>query len=114
MESVRSPEAAVLRIRTGPYAGSWYEFTRRRVRLGRAVSCDIVLDHLSVASEHAVVEHAEGGHVLSDTGTLTGTYLNRERVLGRAELREGDEVRIGVYRLIFHAPRITQGRAVGE
>lgn len=101
---VYPPNVAVLRIRTGPCAGSWYEFNRGRVCLGRSVSCDIVLDHLSVAREHAVVERTEGGHVLSDTGTLMGTYLNRERVRGTATLREGDEVQIGVYRLIFHAP----------
>jgi pSer/pThr/pTyr-binding forkhead associated (FHA) protein len=35
-----------------------------------------------------------------DTGSLNGTYLNRERI-DDAPLVSGDEVQIGKYRLVF-------------
>ena len=37
---------------------------------------------------------------LEDQGSLNGTFVNRERV-ETAELRDGDELQIGKYRLTF-------------
>ena len=41
-----------------------------------------------------------GDFVIDDTGSLNGTYVNRERV-GTAVLARGDEVGIGKFRLVF-------------
>jgi pSer/pThr/pTyr-binding forkhead associated (FHA) protein len=38
--------------------------------------------------------------VVADTGSLNGTYLNRERIEA-APLGNGDEVQIGKFRLLF-------------
>ena len=37
-----------------------------------------------------------------DVGSLNGTYVNRTLVDGTATLRDGDEVQIGKFRMIFH------------
>lgn len=37
---------------------------------------------------------------MRDSGSLNGTYVNRERV-DSVELRAGDEVQIGKYRLTY-------------
>lgn len=95
------PSLGVLRLRRGPHAGSWYEFRRRKLVIGRAPGCEVVLDHLSVAREHAVITWGEHGYTVADKGTLTGTYVNATRVLEPTPLHDGDEIRIGVFRLTF-------------
>ena len=37
---------------------------------------------------------------VSDAGSLNGTYVNRDRI-DRVQLKDGDEVQIGKYRLVF-------------
>jgi pSer/pThr/pTyr-binding forkhead associated (FHA) protein len=53
-----------------------------------------------VSRKHAVfTKEGERWH-LEDQGSLNGTFVNRERVEA-AELRDGDELQIGKYRLTF-------------
>ena len=40
------------------------------------------------------------GYVVSDPGSLNGTYVNQERI-DRMLLRHGDELQIGKFRLVF-------------
>ena len=40
--------------------------------------------------------------LLSDAGSLNGTYLNRARIES-SSLRSGDEVQIGKFKLVFLA-----------
>ena len=47
-----------------------------------------------------MVERDDDGYTLRDVGSLNGTYVNRKRV-DEAQLRYGDEVQIGRYRLSF-------------
>jgi pSer/pThr/pTyr-binding forkhead associated (FHA) protein len=44
----------------------------------------------------------DGGFRVHDVGSLNGTYVNGDRV-DDVELANGDEVRIGKFRLIFFA-----------
>ena len=47
--------------------------------------------------------HREGeAFTVSDVGSLNGTYVNRDRI-DRVQLKDGDEVQIGKYRLVFFA-----------
>jgi pSer/pThr/pTyr-binding forkhead associated (FHA) protein len=41
-------------------------------------------------------------YAVSDSGSLNGTYVNRDRI-DRAVLKDGDEVQIGKFRLVFYA-----------
>jgi pSer/pThr/pTyr-binding forkhead associated (FHA) protein len=41
--------------------------------------------------------------VISDEGSLNGTYVNRRRS-DRSVLADGDEIQIGKYKLTFLAP----------
>ncbi len=40
------------------------------------------------------------GYSVRDAGSLNGTYLNRERVES-AKLKDGDELQIGTFKLVF-------------
>ena len=52
----------------------------------------------------------EGGFAVRDSGSLNGTYVNRQRV-EQAALRRGDEVQIGKYRMTYHQVRVAGAAA---
>jgi len=42
----------------------------------------------------------DGRYVVSDAGSLNGTYLNQQRI-DSAVLSQGDELQVGKFRLVF-------------
>jgi pSer/pThr/pTyr-binding forkhead associated (FHA) protein len=68
--------------------------------IGRSPDCGIFLDDVTVSRKHAVVSERDGAFLVEDQGSLNGTFVNRERV-ENADLRDGDELQIGKYRLTF-------------
>jgi pSer/pThr/pTyr-binding forkhead associated (FHA) protein len=92
--------AALLVVRKGPNEGSKYMLDAEVTRAGRHPDSDIFLDDITVSRRHAeVIRRADGFHVL-DTGSLNGTYVNRDRV-DEAKLANGDELQIGKFKLVF-------------
>ena len=55
-----------------------------------------------MSRKHAVFVQENDGYAVRDVGSLNGTYVNRELV-DHAQLRTGDEVQIGKFRLVFYA-----------
>jgi pSer/pThr/pTyr-binding forkhead associated (FHA) protein len=92
--------AAVLVVRRGPNVGERFPLEAEVTRAGRHPDSDIFLDDITVSRRHAEVHRLDGRYTLRDTGSLNGTYLNRERI-DDAPLVSGDEVQIGKYRLVF-------------
>jgi pSer/pThr/pTyr-binding forkhead associated (FHA) protein len=62
--------------------------------IGRAPSCDLVLDNPQVSRAHAVLEQAGDAIQIRDLGGTNGTYVNGQRVESCA-LGDGDEVKVG-------------------
>lgn len=93
---------AVLVVHRGPTEGQ--EFTldpaKGVLRVGRSEDADIFLDDVTVSRHHAEFRHGAEGWSVRDTGSLNGTYVNRERVDDR-RLSGGDEVQIGKFRFIL-------------
>ncbi|WP_412903606.1 FHA domain-containing protein [Aeromicrobium sp. 179-A 4D2 NHS] len=92
---------AMLLVQRGPEAGSRFLLDKDSVLAGRHPSSDIFLDDISVSRRHATFTRRGGGYVLSDLGSLNGTYVNRDRIDGDIPLSGGDEVQLGKYRLIY-------------
>jgi pSer/pThr/pTyr-binding forkhead associated (FHA) protein len=93
---------ALLVVTRGPNAGSRLAVTKPVTTVGRHPESDIFLDDITVSRRHAEIAKSGGGFRVRDTGSLNGTYLNRERVED-ADLRTGDEVQIGKFKLAFFA-----------
>ena len=55
---------------------------------------------MTVSRKHCQFIAQDGGYIVRDSGSLNGTYVNRERV-DEAHLQEGDEVQIGKYRMTY-------------
>ena len=66
----------------------------------RHPNSDIFLDDVTVSRRHAEFRREDGTFRVVDVGSLNGTYVNREPV-DSAVLANGDEIRIGKFRLVF-------------
>ncbi|NND75275.1 MAG: FHA domain-containing protein [Ilumatobacter sp.] len=93
-------ENGVLIVRAGAQAGSRFALDEATTRLGRHPESEISLDDITVSRRHADIERTADGYVVSDAGSLNGTYVNQERI-DRMMLRHGDELQIGKFRLVF-------------
>jgi pSer/pThr/pTyr-binding forkhead associated (FHA) protein len=94
--------SALLVVQRGPGAGSRYLLDTDLSTVGRHPESDIFLDDITVSRRHVEFRRGDGTFRVHDVGSLNGTYLNGDRV-DDAELQNGDEVRIGKFRLIFFA-----------
>jgi pSer/pThr/pTyr-binding forkhead associated (FHA) protein len=92
--------AAVLIVRSGPQAGDRFALSAAETRLGRHPDSEIMLDDITVSRRHAAIEHTPEGYVVTDAGSLNGTYVNQERI-ERAVLHHGDELQVGKFRLVL-------------
>lgn len=68
--------------------------------IGRDEDCDIVLDTDTVSRRHCEIVRRGTVYILRDS-SRNGTFINGERV-SQAQLRDGDQVRIGANILLFH------------
>jgi pSer/pThr/pTyr-binding forkhead associated (FHA) protein len=97
-------QSALLVVQRGPNAGARFLLDADRTTAGRRPESDIFLDDVTVSRKHAEFVRREGQFVVRDVGSLNGTYVDRDRI-EEAVLKDGDEVQIGKYRLVFHPSR---------
>ncbi len=93
---------ALLVVQRGPGAGSRFLLDADVVNAGRHPDSEIFLDDVTVSRRHAEFHRTGDTFTVSDAGSLNGTYVNRDRI-DRVQLKDGDEVQIGKYRLVFFA-----------
>jgi len=93
-------EGAVLIVRSGSQAGERFLLEPGVTRLGRHPDSEIMLDDITVSRRHVAVEQTSEGYLVTDEGSLNGTYINQERV-ERALIHHGDELQIGKFRLVL-------------
>jgi serine phosphatase RsbU (regulator of sigma subunit) len=97
---------AVLQIVKGDSPGSTLALQAGRTVIGRHPTCHIVLDNGAVSRHHAQVLESHGNYFLEDLRSRNGTFLNGEALSSRAELHDGDQLRICDVTLSFllHSP----------
>lgn len=93
--------SALLMVQRGPNAGSRYLLATDTSTVGRHPDSDIFLDDISVSRRHATFLRTARGTVVRDSGSLNGTYVNRQLV-DESLLQHGDEVQIGKFRLVYY------------
>jgi pSer/pThr/pTyr-binding forkhead associated (FHA) protein len=105
------PGSALLVVKRGPNAGSWFPLDRPIISAGRHPHTDIFLDDVTVSRKHAEFRsNDDDGFLVVDLGSLNGTYVNREAV-DSAVLESGDEIAIGKFRLTFLITRSSDAGA---
>jgi hypothetical protein len=107
-KTVTLREQPVLTITNGPGAGMAFSLNRQSpTSVGRAKANDIVLEDVSVSSQHCRIRPEDGSFVLHDLKSTNGTFVNERRVTRQA-LAEGDTVKLGETYMQF---RLNQRRA---
>ncbi|CAN5519820.1 hypothetical protein BH11ACT8_BH11ACT8_20220 [soil metagenome] len=91
---------ALLVVQKGPGSGSRFLLDSDQVSAGRHPDSEIFLDDVTVSRRHALFQRDGDSFVVSDAGSLNGTYVNRDRI-EKVRLKDSDEVQIGKYRLVF-------------
>ena len=92
--------SAVLVVRRGPNAGYRFRLDQPVTAAGRHLDSNIVLDDITVSRRHAEIRCERGEFRVVDVGSLNGTYVNGEPIHS-AVLTNGDEIRMGKFRLMF-------------
>jgi pSer/pThr/pTyr-binding forkhead associated (FHA) protein len=75
------------KVKTVPLTGN--------LQIGRAEACQIRLDDTYISSFHARIFGRDGTWFVEDLGSTNGTYLNQRRVTSPAEMRAGDQLKVG-------------------
>ncbi len=80
-----------------------FAFSGNCARIGRLSDNDIVLKHPSVSRIHCIIEQGSGAGdcVLYDDKSLSGVFINGNRVNGSSPLRDKDIIQILNSRLIY-------------
>ena len=84
-----------LKVKEGPSKGTEIRLRNEAVKIGRSRACQIRIAGDRISRDHAQIEPADGGFVLSDLKSSNGTFVNGERISEKL-LKPGDEVRIGI------------------
>ncbi len=85
--------------------------------LGRHPNNSIQLLDRIVSKEHCIVELRGNRWVLRDLGSLNGTYVNDQRVVGESFLSHGDQISLGNTRAVFQdapSPQATLPAAAAQ
>ena len=93
---------ALLVVQRGPGAGNRFLLDLDLVTAGRHPESEIFLDDVTVSRRHAEFHREGSDFSVRDVGSLNGTYVNRDRI-DQVALKDGDEVQIGKYRLVFYS-----------
>jgi len=98
-------DSALLVVQRGPNAGARFLLDGETTTAGRRPDSDIFLDDVTVSRRHAEFVRRGDAFIVRDVGSLNGTYVQRDRI-DEVVLRDGDEVQIGKFRMVFHpSPR---------
>jgi adenylate cyclase len=83
--------------------------------IGRAASNHLVLKHDKVSRRHAVIHvQDQDEYWLVDLGSSNGTLLNGRRVTQPVQLRDGDQIEIRPFHLVFRHPDSNSASAPEE
>lgn len=73
--------------------------------VGRSSGCNMTLSDSKVSRKHATIhKQGETEYWISDLGSANGTFVNQNRINQPQRLRNGDDVRIGPFKLKFMCP----------
>jgi hypothetical protein len=73
----------------------------KRILLGRAEECDIVLASQMISRRHACISRVDHCYTLEDLGSHNGTTVNGKPLVGVRILRDGDCIDLGGTRRLY-------------
>ncbi|WP_309081763.1 DUF3662 and FHA domain-containing protein [Zhihengliuella sp.] len=102
--SAPAPSPAGGTQRTQPilqFGGKRYGLNSDSIILGRSSQADIPVDDTGVSRRHLEIRQENGRTYAVDLGSTNGSYVNGQRIDGRAELFDGSIITMGRSRITF-------------
>jgi hypothetical protein len=84
----------------GPSIGEKFFIEKPIFNIGRSADSDVLLDDITVSRKHAVIKKIDNKYILTDLGSLNGSYVNGE-IANEINLNNGDKIQIGKYVFLF-------------
>ena len=88
------------------------QLTDGELIIGRGNKSDIALKGLRVSKRHAVVRYASGECTIEDLSSMSGTYVNDERIVDYGPLSALDDIKIADYRIDIKVERVVANHSV--
>ena len=95
-----SPEGELVYVLCGPDAGRAFLIKGERLRVGRGLDNDIVLNDTSVSRHHLTLTRAVDGWLFEDQGSENGTFLDEEYVT-QGKVLHGQSLEVGRSIIVF-------------
>ncbi|MFC2030233.1 FHA domain-containing protein [Chloroflexota bacterium] len=106
-KKVEAPKTQYLDVRSMPQ-------TDRRITIGRHSSNVMVLQHPRVSRYHAVIEQFGARFRLQDLHSDNGVFVNGRRIEKETWIKEGDEIGLASYRIVFREDGFTHFDVAGN
>lgn len=91
-------------------SGERFSLNAPSVSVGRSTEADITVEDTGVSRKHLEIRRQGQHYVAVDLGSTNGSYVDGERVQGRAELVNGSVITMGRTRLVFRLLIPKEGR----
>ncbi len=89
-------------ILVNPMSGEEFNVRRYSTSIGRELGNDVVIaSDRTMSRQHALVQYIDGKFYVQDLHSKNGTRLNGSSVSNMKALASGDELSVGLTRLIF-------------
>jgi len=95
-----SPDGELVYVLCGSDAGRSFLVKGKRLRVGRGLDNDIVLNDTSVSRNHLTLTRAVDGWLFEDLGSENGTYLDDEYAT-RGKVLHGQALEVGRTIIVF-------------
>lgn len=77
-----------------------YLINKNKIRIGRALDNDLILNDFSISRQHAEIFFDGSNFIITDLNSRNGTRVN-QRLTSRARLKDDDEILLGTFKLQF-------------
>lgn len=99
------PGSALLIVVRGP-AAERFRIDADETVVGRSATADIFLDDITVSRNQLLIVREGSSFKVRDVGSMNGTYVNRDLIDSTVDLKSGDVLQVGKFRMVFApAPR---------
>ncbi len=70
-----------------------------KLTIGRGTDADVIVDNTAISRKHTSLELKDGLYILSDLGSLNGTFVNGKRIKNSEYITQDDGINLGKFSL---------------